>query len=249
VLATGVLLGGYQALYFAAVTYAGVGVATVVSLGLAPLVTTAWEALRARVRPGPRIMSTVIAALAGLLLITLEPGEHAPQPAWGLLAAVGAGLGYAVSALLSRDLSQRGDPLTLTTVTSAVGAVALAPVAVAGGVTFDVRADTVALLLFLGVVTTAVAYALFYAGLRTVPGSVAAVLTLLEPLTAALLAVALLGEPLPALTIAGGLLLLASVAALYVRPAPGRTCPCRTGRAVRRAPATRPADPRPGRAC
>jgi DME family drug/metabolite transporter len=246
-LATGVLLGVYQALYFAAVAWSGVGVATVVSLGLAPIVTTAWEAARARTRPGPRIVGTVTAALIGLLLITAAPtgGGHAPRPVLGLLAAVGAGLGYAVSALLSRDIARRGgDPLTLTTLTSAIGAAALAPVAFANGVRFPVRVDTVALVLFLGVVTTAVAYALFYAGLRTVPGSVAAVLTLLEPLTAALLAVVLLGEPLPAPTVAGGLLLLGAVAGLYVRPTPSPTA-C----AARPAPAARPADPRPGRAC
>jgi DME family drug/metabolite transporter len=245
--ATGVLLGAYQALYFAAVVWSGVGVATVVSLGLAPVVTTAWEAARARTRPGARIVATVTAALIGLLLITAAPteGGHAPRPVLGLLAAVGAGLGYAVSALLSRDVARRGgDPLTLTTVTSAIGAAALAPAAFASGAGFAVRADTVALVLFLGVVTTAVAYALFYAGLRTVPGSVAAVLTLLEPLTAALLAVVLLGEPLPGLTVAGGLLLLGAVAGLYVRPTPSPTASA--GRPVS---AARPAGRRPGRAC
>lgn len=245
--ATGVLLGVYQALYFAAVAWAGVSVATVVSLGLAPIVTTAWEAARARTRPSPRVVATVTAALTGLLLITAAPtdGGHAPRPVLGLLAAVGSGLGYGVSALLSRDVAQHGrNPLSLTMVTSGIGAAALAPLAYANGVRFPVRADTVAFVLFLGVVTTAVAYALFYAGLRTVPGSVAAVLTLLEPLTAALLAVVLLGEPLPGLTVAGGLLLLGAVTGLYLRPRPSPTRP-----AAPPVPAARPADPRPGRAC
>ena len=70
---------------------------------------------------------------------------------------------------------------------------------------------------------TGSAYGLFYAGLRTTSGSAAAVLTLLEPLTAALLAVAVLREPLPLPAVAGGALLLGAVAALYVRPpAPAR---------------------------
>lgn len=74
------------------------------------------------------------------------------------------------------------------------------------------------LLAYLGVVTTAIAYALFYGGLRTVPSSVAAVVTLLEPLTAALLAVLILGEPLAGASVAGGVLLLGAVAVLYLRP-------------------------------
>jgi DME family drug/metabolite transporter len=125
---------------------------------------------------------------------------------------------------------------------------ALLPIAAADGLAFPVGTATVGLLAYLGVVTTAVAYVLFYAGLRTVPGSVAAVLTLLEPLTAALLAVLILAEPLPALTVAGGLLLLGAVAALYLRPRPTRR-PCRAGRAAPRARAARRADPHPGHAC
>jgi drug/metabolite transporter, DME family len=221
VLLTGAGLAGYQALYFVAVVAAGVSVATVVSLGVAPVVTTAWEAVRARRRPGPRTVATVAAALAGLALISAAtPGQAGPQPVLGLLAAIGSGVVYAVSTLLSRGLSQRTDATTLTTSTSVVGALVLLPVAALHGLAFPVHAGTVGLFAYTGVVTTALAYALFYAGLRTVPGSVAAVLTLLEPLTAALLAVVILGEPLPAPTIAGGVLLLTAVVALYLRPRP-----------------------------
>ncbi len=245
VLATGVLLGGYQALYFVAVAAVGVSVATVVSLGIAPVVTTVWEASRGRIRAGAGTVATVAGALAGLVLIsrsTTGPTQAAPRPLLGLVAAVGSGLGYAVSALLSRGLARRGDARTLTTATSAVGALTLLPVAVADGLAFPVHAGTAGLTVYLGVVTTAVAYAFFYAGLRTVPGSVAAVLTLLEPLTAALLAVLILAEPLPALTVAGGLMLLAAVAALYLRPTADR-------RAASPAPRAPRAGRRPGRAC
>ncbi|PWR06836.1 EamA family transporter [Micromonospora acroterricola] len=221
-LLTGIGLGLYQALYFAAVALAGVGVATVVSLGLAPVLAAAWEAARARRIPGPLRLGTLIAAVAGLALITgatAQPTEAAPAPLLGLLAAAGSGLGYAVTTLISRQVSQRTAPMTLTTVSTVVGALTLAPLALVAGIAVPVRVDTVALLLHLGVVTTAVAYALFYAGLRTTPGSVAAVLTLLEPLTAAALAVALLHEPLPLPVIVGGGLLLTAVAATYLTPA------------------------------
>ncbi|MEU7849979.1 DMT family transporter [Micromonospora parva] len=220
-LLTGVGLGLYQALYFAAVAWAGVSVATIVSLGLAPVLAAAWESVHARRLPGPLRLGTLVAAVAGLVLITGatgQPGAAAPAPLLGLLAAAGSGLGYAVTTLISRQVSQRTAPMTLTTVSTAVGALTLAPFALVAGVGLPVRLDTVALLLHLGVVTTAVAYALFYAGLRTTPGSVAAVLTLLEPLTAAALAVALLREPLPLPVIVGGVLLLTAVAATYLAP-------------------------------
>ncbi|WP_406076938.1 DMT family transporter [Micromonospora sp. NBC_00858] len=221
-LLTGIGLGLYQALYFAAVALAGVGVATVVSLGLAPVLAAAWESVRARRLPGPLRLGTLIAAVAGLALITgatAEPTGAAPAPLLGLLAAAGSGLGYAVTTLISRQVSQRAAPMTLTTISTTVGALTLAPFALVAGIGVPVRVDTVALLLHLGVVTTAVAYALFYAGLRTTSGSVAAVLTLLEPLTAAALAVVLLHEPLPLPVIVGGALLLTAVAATYLTPA------------------------------
>ncbi|MCO1595888.1 DMT family transporter [Micromonospora sp. RHAY321] len=220
-LLTGIGLGLYQALYFAAVALAGVGVATVVSLGLAPVLAATWESVRARRLPGPLRLATLVAAVAGLALITgatAEPTGTAPAPLLGLLAAAGSGLGYAVTTLISRQVSQRVTPMTLTTISTVVGALTLAPFALVAGVAVPVRVDTVALLLHLGVVTTALAYALFYAGLRTTSGSVAAVVTLLEPLTAAALAVALLHEPLPLPVIVGGALLLTAVAATYLAP-------------------------------
>ncbi|MEU8181050.1 EamA family transporter [Micromonospora sp. NPDC049047] len=222
-LLTGLGLGLYQALYFAAVAWSGVSVATVVSLGLAPVLAAAWESVRARRLPGPLRLGTLVAAVVGLALITgatADPSAAAPAPLFGLLAAAGSGLGYAVTTLISRNVSQHTAPMTLTTISTVVGALTLAPFAVVAGVGVPVRLDTVTLLLHLGVVTTALAYALFYAGLRTTPGSVAAVLTLLEPLTAAALAVALLHEPLPLPVIVGGVLLLTAVAATYLAPRP-----------------------------
>ncbi|GAB4101801.1 EamA family transporter [Micromonospora taraxaci] len=223
-LLTGVGLGLYQALYFAAVAWAGVSVATVVSLGVAPVLAAAWESARARQIPGPVRLGTLVAAVTGLVLITTataDPSASAPAPLLGLLAAAGSGLGYAVTTLISRHASQHTTPMTLTTISTAVGALTLAPFALVSGIGVPVRLDTVALLLHLGVITTAVAYALFNAGLRTTPGSVAAVLTLLEPLTAAVLAVALLHEPLPLPVVVGGVVLLSAVAATYLAPRAG----------------------------
>jgi DME family drug/metabolite transporter len=71
----------------------------------------------------------------------------------------------------------------------------------------------------------ALAYAMFYAGLRTTPGNAAVLATLLEPVTAAVAAAVVLGERLSAIGIAGTLLILAALASLGSRsaapPAPG----------------------------
>jgi len=223
---TGIGLGAYQALYFIAVTLGGVSIATVVSLGLAPVLLAGWETVRSRRLPDRKTSATLIAGVLGLLLIALstgQPSDGAPHPVLGLLAATACGLCYAASTLLSRNQAQRVDAMTLTTISTGIGALALAPLALIGGtgaVTVPLRPGPLLMLVYLGIVTTAVAYALFYAGLRTTTGSTAAVLTLLEPLAAALLAVLLLGESLPLPAIIGGLLLLAAIAILYLNPAP-----------------------------
>jgi len=221
-------LGAYQALYFLAVAWGGVAMATVVSLGLAPVLTAGWEAARSRRLPARATLGSVTTAVLGLALITGfegTPTEAAPRPLAGLLAAVGSGIGYAVSTLLSRRVSRHTQPLVLTTVSTAVGALALLPVALlSGGFALPATPAAAAMLAYLGVAATAVAYGLFYAGLRTTAAGVAVVLTLLEPLTAALLAVVILGERLTVPITVGGLLLLGAVATASRanRQAPGR---------------------------
>lgn len=218
---TGIGLGAYQALYFVAVTLGGVSIATVISLGLAPVLLAGWETVRARRLPDRTTSATLIAGVLGLLLITLstgQPTEGAPHPLLGLLAATACGVCYAASTVISRHQAQRIDAMTLTTISTGVGALALAPLALIGGIAVPLRPGPVLMLVYLGIVTTAVAYALFYEGLRTTAGSTAAVLTLLEPLTAAMLAVLILGEALPLPALVGGALLLGAIAILYANP-------------------------------
>jgi len=226
----GLCTATYQALYFAAVVNVGLTVATVVSLGLAPVLLTIWEAARRRRRPTATTSAVLAAALGGLLLVGLSSGagETGPRPLLGVLAAVVSGTAFAVTAAVGRGLAEEATPLALTTTTTTVGALVLAPLALAGGgplTTGDPAA--IATLAYLGVVTMALAYALLYAGLRTVSGSAAAIATLLEPATAAVAAAVVLGERLGVPGVVGSLLLLGAVAGLGERT--GRTDPA-TGR-------------------
>jgi DME family drug/metabolite transporter len=84
------------------------------------------------------------------------------------------------------------------------------------------RPEPLLMLVYLGIVTTALAYWLFYSGLRTTIGSTAAVLTLLEPAAAAVLAVLLLGEALPRAAWLGGALLVAAIAIRTIAESPDR---------------------------
>jgi drug/metabolite transporter, DME family len=217
----GLLTAAYQALYFASVVLVGVTVSTVVSLGVAPLLLTAADAVRRRRLPAGREAVPVVVALLGLVLVsgTAGLGETGPQPVLGVLAALASGSAYAAATALGEPLARRTDPLALTTATTTIGALGLVPVAVlatavGGGtlVTGDPRA--LAVLAYLGVLTFALAYLLLYAGLRTTASSAAVLATLLEPVTAAVVAALVLGERLGPPGLAGMVLVLLAIASL-----------------------------------
>lgn len=222
VVAIGVATATYQALYFAAVVAVGVTVSTVVSLGLAPMIVTVVESVRRRRAPTPGDLLVLAAALVGLVLVSVSAGSAGgPHPVLGVLASIGSGTAYALTTVVGHGLAASTPPLSLATASTAVGAVALAPLALVAGTGGSDLADPLVAgtLLYLGVLTMGLAYLLFYAGLRTAPGSSAVIATLLEPLTAAVLAAVLLDERLGLVGLLGGVLILAAVAGLGRRPA------------------------------
>ena len=215
VVAVGLCTGAYQALYFAAVVSAGVTVATVVALGLAPVLLTVAEGVAARRAPGRTQVLVLLTALGGLVLVSTAAGlaVTGPRPTLGVLLAVVSGVTYAVATALGRPLSAVSSPLALATATSCAGALGLLPLGLlAGGPHLSSDPVVVGLLVYLGTMTLALAYGLLYAGLRTVRGSAAVVATLLEPVTAAVLAAVVLGERLGLLGVVGGALVLLAVA-------------------------------------
>ena len=209
-------LAAYQLAYFAAVTAAGVSIATLVALGLAPLLIALGATLLGHGRPDGATLVALTVALVGLvLLVGISAGTDAGTAVvLGAVVATGSALGYAVVTLAGAGVPA-GVPVTL--VGFAGGAVLLTPVALAVGLRLTGDPVALGVLLYLGVVPSALAYAFFFTGIKTVPGAVASIVTLLEPLTATALATGFLGERLTPGALAGGLLVLAAVAGLYLR--------------------------------
>jgi len=227
----------YQGLYFASVLSIGVAVATVVALGLAPILASIWQHVDARTSPSLREVVVLVAALAGLCLVTFggephERGGGATNFTAGLLLAIAAGATYAATTILGHRLASRTDSVVIATCTTTAGAVALAPffllASLRGEPVLPSDPTSLALLVYLGVVTLALSYGLLYAGLRTTPGAAATVVTLVEPISAAVLAAVLLGQQPTWLSVVGALLILGAVVGLPAgrndpdgRPDPG----------------------------
>ena len=211
-------LGAYQLAYFAAVARIGVSIPTLVALGLAPLFVAVASAVLGHGRPDRTTVTALVVALVGLvMLVGTSAGAGAGAAVLlGALLATGSALGYALVTMAGGRVPA-GVPVTPVAFT--VGALLLTPVALAAGLRFPHDGVSIALLLYLGLVPSAIAYRFFFAGIRSVPGPVASIVTLLEPLTATVLATSFLGERLTVPALLGGLLVLGAVAGLYLRRA------------------------------
>ncbi|WKK70618.1 DMT family transporter [Rathayibacter oskolensis] len=128
----------------------------------------------------------------------------------GLAGSAGAGASYAVYAVCGKLLLERGvTPAATMGAQFGVAAVIALPLLLAGSP--QQLAGSLPAVLWLGVVTVALAYTFFARGLRSLPAATVSTLTLVEPATATLLGVAVLGERLTLEALAGVAVLAAAV--------------------------------------
>jgi len=210
----GALAAIYQACYFASVSVTSVSLATLITIGAFPVLVSVMEAATGRRRIDRRMLGTAGLALAGLGLLVGLPsggfGAGAVLAGTGL-AVIAAG-GFATVSIVVATPVDGLDELSTTGLGFTVGGLILIPVAgVSVGLSFRPGAVALGLLIALGTVPTAVAYTLYFRGLRSISTSTAAVITLLEPLTSAILAALLLRDRLSAAGIVGAVLLTAAV--------------------------------------
>jgi len=207
-----VLAALYQSCYFTAVALTSVALATLVTIGTAPVIVLGVYRVTGR-RSGRLAPVAAGLALTGLgLLVGLPSGfsETAVLASAGM--AVLAAAGFAAVTLTGVRPVPGLDELTVTGFAFTLGGLILMPLAAAlGGLTFRLGPEAVGLLLALGLGPTAAAYTLFFRGLRTTAASTATLLTLLEPLTGAVLAAFVLGQRLSATGIVGAAILVAAV--------------------------------------
>ncbi|GAA0572549.1 EamA family transporter [Paractinoplanes ferrugineus] len=195
--ATGLFSAGYQVSFLKAVTLTGGAMGTVVAVATVPLFT----GLAARKFDGERLTRNWLIgsgiAVAGSFLL-LVPGAGARVDPAGLAWGVLAGAVFAGYTVLSKRISADVPDVHVSTgLTMLIGSVVLAPAIVrdAGNIA---QPGTVALIAWLGLITTGAVYALYTKGLQSVSANLAGTLSLGEPLAAALLSTLVLGERLSA---------------------------------------------------
>lgn len=223
-LGAGACMALYVLCWFLGIARIGAAVPTLIALCLPPVLVTLVAVARGRETLDAPLALILLAALAGTALVVLRHGGMAAGSPPGVVAAgvafsVASAVLYAgftlVSGRLSLALGAGPATMGLTVVAAAVMGLSAfhAPLA------WPTEIPPEAWLLYLGLVTAALALLAFSWGAARLSPTALTVATLVEPLTAVLLAALLLGEHLALSHWLGAALMLAAIAALGSRDA------------------------------
>lgn len=167
-------------------------------------------------------------ALAGMIAVVasqLDPAAGIRLDAVGLGLALGAAVSQTVYVLISRD-GYREVPTEQVTVVVLVGTLIGASIlAIVGGAASSLieplfHPTLLPLLLFTGIFAAAIPSLGFLAGIRSIGGTRAGILMLLEPVVGVALAAWLLGEPLVPIQLVGAAAILGAAIILQRSGAP-----------------------------
>ncbi|MBV6699172.1 EamA family transporter [Kitasatospora aureofaciens] len=202
--------------------------ATVMAASPLAMLLTAWAL--AGQHPQRAHLAGAVVGLGGVALMLL--GSGGAVSGTGLVASSAAMLVSSVGYVLAARWREGADPLAATSWQLTAGGLLLLPVAaVAEGAPPAMDATVLLAFGYVTLVATALAFALWFAGLRHLPAGTVGLLGLLNPLAGVLLGTAVAGEDLGPRQGAGLALVLAGV--LLGRPrTPARPDPAEPAPAV-----------------
>lgn len=203
----------FQPFFFTSVRLTGIAIGTVVTIGSAPVFTGLIEWLFLKRRPTRVWMTATALAIVGCALLFLNQDGIFVNPV-GVALALGGGIMFAIYALVNKEVLEKADSVPAVAVIFSISALMLMPFLFLFETEGLFTSNGIAVVFYLGIATTSVAYILFSTGLKCIPSSSAVTLSLAEPLTAALLGVIVVGERLNATSWAGIALLLGGILVL-----------------------------------
>ena len=222
VVASGACMSLYVLCWFLGIERIGASIPTLIALCLPPVLVTIVAVLRGQERVDSTLLIVLAAALTGTALIVARHGSSTEAlPAGAMLAGVGFSVAsavlYAAFTLVSGRLSQRLGAGPMTTCLTIVAATVIGLSGFYRPLAWPAEVAPEAWLLYLGVVTAALALLAFSWGAARLTPTALTVATLIEPLTAVALSAWLLGEHLTSWQWLGGALLMASIWGLSAR--------------------------------
>jgi drug/metabolite transporter (DMT)-like permease len=203
-----------SACYFGALTRLNAAVAAQLLYIYPALVLIIALVLRRELLSARKLLALACTGV-GLALLLQGGGGSGPLALPGVLMALGAAGTYAVYITVAAGLPDDLDVYLLSAIVCSSAALSVAGWGlVTGSLHAPARFTGWGCLVLFALVPTAVAIVTFLAGLRLVGGSVAAILSCVEPLVTALSVALVYGEGLGAVQIIGGVAVLSAVMVL-----------------------------------
>jgi drug/metabolite transporter, DME family len=223
-LLAGTCMALYVSCWFLAIARIGAAVPTLIALALPPVIVSLVMVLRGRERLDAGLLTWLAAALVGTVLVVARHGAGATAVdtatlVVGVALSVVSALVYALFTLINGGLTRQLGVGPATMAMTLVAAAVMGFAALWQPLTWPGSWAPEAWLLYLGLVTAALALLAFNWGAARLSPTTMTVATLVEPLTAVALAAWLLGEHLGPAQWLGAALMLLAIAGLGRREA------------------------------
>ncbi|MGE7614121.1 DMT family transporter [Paenibacillus sp. NPDC101420] len=182
-------------------------------LAMTPILTGLLAAVFLKERLTIRMLMGAILAIIGIYFVVVKGGSSSLHFDKGLLWIVVTMITFAIMIIMTRVLSQRIDPLTITLYSNLVGFIVSIPFAFSLDTPLRMSSNITdwALLIGTAVVVHGVATLVWNNNIRHVDASKASVLSNLEPFVAMIMGLILLHKPITGVEILGSLFILAGV--------------------------------------
>ncbi|EPD51308.1 hypothetical protein HMPREF1210_01906 [Paenisporosarcina sp. HGH0030] len=203
----------FQPLFFTSVRVTGIAIGTVVAIGSAPIFSGLIEWLFLKMKPSRAWVLATTLSVIGCSLLFLNKDALTVNPL-GVTLSLIAGFVFAIYTIVSKELLSKVEAIPAVAMTFSLSALMLMPFLFIFDSSWVSEPSNIWTILYLGFMTTSVAYILYLLGLQKVPSSSAVTLSLGEPLTAAVLSVFIVGEVLSPVSWVGVLLMLGGIIVL-----------------------------------
>ena len=208
----GLTVAAYQVFFFLSMARTGVAIGTLASLSFTPFMAGLLGWALKEGAPGVVWVISTVLAVSGVAMLTVGAGDD--RDLLGILFGVCAGASYGFYTVFGVRLARAGEqPTHVLAASFSLAGLFLLPVFVMSG-DWWMSWSGLALIAWLGLATTTLAYVLFGVGLSVLqPGHIATI-TLAEPVFATLLGVLVLGETLGAIGWLGCVVIIAALGIL-----------------------------------
>jgi probable blue pigment (indigoidine) exporter len=181
-----------------------------------PLMLAVGVVVGTRKWPSAAVMVGLAIGFGGVAVLVVRPdAAHGALDPMGVALSLAGSACWAIYTGWSRQVLASADPLVLTALSAAAGALPLLALVVIRGEAVGMASlseRTLLLILYAGVIGTAVTYALWLTALRRLSAANVIAFQYVIPLTSVTIAVAVLGEAIDTRLVVGGLAILAGVA-------------------------------------